>query len=525
MLFSAGFPASFRASFPASLFCLPFPFFLPACQQHPVEIRFEPHESSTQDRFFEKHGSSLKGFEQGASSNPMIVLYTKLDSWVGRYILSKQDDNSVVFESLLGVAEHWVKEFCSIVPRATPGDFKEVSDCGSQVKKFVHDSEGLVQIADKKVRPKSKAKAQAKQEEMNLSLYELNSKGEVTSALGRLLTAGFALGATVSLGDAQVWVVSGVSDNNVVLQNANPKASSTDDTLSIGASGFLKRAKLVQAKDCVVQHPSWPKGRTSKTPGVVESFVRARVWSALETLVCTLGGGVEDQVELHVKPRKLVRTKVSIPQGQLLLIPEATSIKVLDAKSLAASEPAPSGLWEVVVLDTPEKFASRVFLASGASDSVAPFWQVETAAVNEEPNMEVLWYKVSSLSGADPVESLPSAVPASGSPAEEEKAVASSTAKARSKAPGVKPKMPSGSPATEASGSQQASRKRLAAVLASGSLEVAFDRCVYMPVLVNCVALSAGCNLKMQAATAKAPPKVSLPKPISVLQVAKKAKI
>ena len=129
-------------------------------------MRFEPHESSTQDRFFEKHGSSLKGFEQGASSNPMVVLYTKLDSWVGRYILSKQGDNSVVFESPLGVAEHWVKEFCSIVPRATPGDFKEVSDCGSQVKRFAHDSAGLVQIADKKVRPKSKAKAQAKIQKM-----------------------------------------------------------------------------------------------------------------------------------------------------------------------------------------------------------------------------------------------------------------------------------------------------------------------------------------------------------------------
>ena len=46
--------------------------------------------------------ASLGDFQEGCKSNSMVVLFTKLDSWVGRYLLQKQEGIAVAFDSLRG---------------------------------------------------------------------------------------------------------------------------------------------------------------------------------------------------------------------------------------------------------------------------------------------------------------------------------------------------------------------------------------------------------------------------------------
>ena len=131
-------------------------------------------------------GLGQGAFKQGNRSNLAVVLFTKLDVWVGRYLLAKQGDNAVVFESLREVAEHWVKEFCTKVPGATPDAFRAAS--GSGTLDLVNDAEGTPMKASAQAKAKAGAK---KAKEVSLDLYEINSRGEITSALGRLLQAGF----------------------------------------------------------------------------------------------------------------------------------------------------------------------------------------------------------------------------------------------------------------------------------------------------------------------------------------------
>ena len=278
--------------------------------------------------------------------------------------------------------------------------------------------------------------------------------------------------------------------------------------------------------------------------------MRSRVWCAPEALLATTSSGVENQLDVFVKPRKMVKTKAPVLAGQLRLVPEPSAVKIVKVAELGANDPAPAGLWEVALTDPPSGFDSRVFLASGGSDSVSAFWHVEATTREEEANLTVLWYRVQSLQGADPLDSKPAALPyasAAGeeshasamaatlapSPERREEAVpsrADSFSKARPSLPpqAIVSKAPPASapPAASASPlppSEDASRKRVAMSAAMASSDAPFDRFVFVPVLGNTTALPAGTTLLVwQEAVASKPRKAA--RPISVAQLAKKAR-
>ena len=315
-----------------------------------------------------------------------------------------------------------------------------------------------------------------------------------------------------------------------------------ESALILSASSFLQNANHSGSGNILVQHPSWPAKRASRTTAVAESFVRGRVWCALESLVHRVGLGVENQVEVYVKPRKHVKTTTKFDQGRLMLIPEAATLKIFGKDALSPEHCAPSGLWEVVVEYPPAGFSSRMFLAGGGADAVSAFWYVEIVEKEEEANMQVVWFRVSSLSGSDPVSHDPRGMPAaSGStaPAPAPAAAASGASTDRpdearatiafSKATGgaitlTAPALSTPPPkaaAPRASG-EGASRKRLASLALVGASDEPFDRVVYIPVFVNKEALAEGAELKVLWAFEKAQPKAA--KAISVVQLAKRAK-
>ena len=316
-----------------------------------------------------------------------------------------------------------------------------------------------------------------------------------------------------------------------------------DSSMVLAASSFLTNATHCSAGNILVKHPSWPAKRASGTSAVTEAFVRGRVWCALEALVHRVGLGVDTMVELYTRPRKLVKTTISIAQGRLVLVPEATSLKILDKDALSPESSAPSGLWEVVVENPPAGFGSRVFLAGGGNDSVSAFWSVEMVDKEEEANMEVLWYQVSSLSGADPVSDDPRGMLVSSGRAASIESQPAAPTEVFSKAAGfglvpttvfskasgtalpkaaLTPKAaPPKARAPPASGGPT-ERKRLASLVLAGASDEPFDRKVFIPVFVNKVALAEGAEIKVLGSAEKAPPKI--PKAISVVQLAKRAK-
>ena len=57
------------------------------------------------------------------------------------------------------------------------------------------------------------------------------------------------------------------------------------------------------------------------------------------------------------------------------LVPEPTTVKTMNDETVRSK--GITGLVEVVVLNKPEGFASRVFVGARGGDSISPFWCVE----------------------------------------------------------------------------------------------------------------------------------------------------
>ena len=435
--------------------------------------------------------------QEDASGNAAVVLYTKLDVWIGRYVLGKQV-GQCSFDSMQDLASAWAAEFASAV--LPPG-----SAALWTAKELMPTDEPASSSADdQKKKKKGQAKGKAKQEVVSLELYEMNTDGEVTSALGRLLNAGFALGSTVSIGGDEVWVVSNVGGENVVLTALCKDAEAGEGaSQTVSASSFLKTAKQVQTRDMVVKHPAWPQLRASQLQSTKENIVRGRVWAAMECLMAAVDGEVEEQLQVYCKPKKSVSTRVAIETGKLRLAPEPTSVKIHGASCISSDEDQPPGLVEVTLTKSPLDLSKhRVFLASSGGDvAVAPYWCVEHVAHEDDANMTLIWYQVSSVTGIDLSDY-------------QGREVSRATAAPTHGPAGATPKMaPKPGP-----------RKRLAEVLtAIPGEQSAWAHEVTVPVMVNKMALPVGAALKIAVTSRKAPTKSS--KSISVAALAKKQKV
>ena len=315
-------------------------------------------------------------------------------------------------------------------------------------------------------------------------------------------------------------MISNVGGENVVLTAVGKEAEVGEGaSQTASASSFLKVAKQVQTRDLVVKHPAWPASRASRSQSAKENIVRGRVWAAMECLMAAMEGEVEKTLQIYCKPKKSVSTQVVVHAGMLRLAPEPTSVKILEASLLSADEEQPPGLVEVTLTKSPlDPAQHRVFLASSGGDSaVSPFWCVEHVTSEDDANMTLVWYKVSSVAGIDPSDnqgkdaSRAKAAPATSSGQD----IPGATPKSAPKP--AQPRAPTPAPAA------QAERKRLAAVLAAiPGEQSAWAHEVTVPVMVNTMALPAGTALKIFAPR-KAQAKSS--KSMSVTALAKKQKV
>ena len=113
---------------------------------------------------------------------------------MARYLLQKQKDSLVVFTSMKEIASVFVSELRAAVDVDSQSAFAAVLDV---VEPPLPEKHQATTVAQAKSKAKAQAKAQA--EAGHLPLYDLNSRGEVISGVGRLHALGFDLGSTVVL--------------------------------------------------------------------------------------------------------------------------------------------------------------------------------------------------------------------------------------------------------------------------------------------------------------------------------------
>ena len=142
--------------------------------------------------------------------------------------------------------------------------------------------------------------------------------------------------------------------------------------------------------------------RLASASSFLESFLKARVVFAVETLVASAGMAVKDQVYLTVKPSRSVFANKDLAAGELVLLPEACQVRL--AKDEEAEDLSEKGsVVEVFDESAVGPLECRIFLVSqGHAEAVCPFWCIEHASVLEETNLVQILYKVQVVGGCDP---------------------------------------------------------------------------------------------------------------------------
>ena len=421
--------------------------------------------------------------------NQLNICFARLDILVGRHILGKKVDRNEELDSLKKIGMEFVVDFRQAVPSAV---FDDKTLAGFIVEtEPERDDKPSAKASSKPSQAKAKGKAQA-----GLSLYELDASGKA-AGVGRLRAKGFDLGAhvgfasdTLGFSQDEIFAIKSVSATTVELQDA----CDSSKVRPIAIDEFLRSASHAKASDKKVKHSLWPASRACLSVAAGETFMRARVFHALEVLCRALGDRVCEQVDVFVKPSRSVVSKLDIPKGHLVLAPDTVKIAVV-----ALGETIPAGHLEVIVSTPPVGFKGTPCLVPAASgEGVAPYAFVDLTTDAASCNMTLMYYKVQLIGGADPV-------------ASSRNSIAQSCSGAISKATGAPP-----------ASSAPVLAHALAREVAQASADVSISSAVYLPVLVNSIPLRQGDLLK---ALRDAAPQKRPPAPIMVSAVAKKAKL
>ena len=149
-------------------------------------------------------------------------------------------------------------------------------------------------------------------------------------------------------------------------------------------------------------HPGWPAQRTSNHEKTKKANAESQALCALEVLTETMGYQLEELVDVFVQDRKVsVRAKKELQIGELVLVPETWSVKIL--KREANSLPL-EGTVEIFFNDEAGWENHRVLLTGQTnSDMVSPFWCLERTTDDREVSMITVLMRVQLCGGPDAV--------------------------------------------------------------------------------------------------------------------------
>ena len=352
-------------------------------------------------------------------SNDMIVHLATYDCLVGRYILGKQVGVKV-FASLADIATEFAKELLKLQPNldhASAMQSLRVVEGSAPGK----GSGGGASAAKAEVKPQNSvcarlrvAATKSPNKQQVVGLYELDAKGDCTTAIGQLRAKGWDLGFVLLLDGThagydkdEVFTISSVSETSVALSQAGPDGQKP--LLVLTCETFLQQARQVPAGRVVLQS-DWASKRVRSAKAFVEATVKARVLTALDTLSAGTCPDLENLVVIRIKPHRDVVAVKDLEIGQLVLVPETPRVNILEVAALKRGlEPgeqyheAPMPR-EVFLTGLPEWFkAHRVVLQpAGAADGACPYWSLEPAKNADEINLVEVLYCVQLCNGCDP---------------------------------------------------------------------------------------------------------------------------
>ena len=430
---------------------------------------------------------------------------------MARYLLQKQKESKEVFTSMNDIASLFVSELRAAVDTGSLSAFAAVLD---MVEPPLPEKLQANTVAQAKSQAKAQAKATAGG--THLPLYDLNSRGEVISGVGRLRALGFDFGSTVAFATALdgssgdcIFVITGVSvapeaiclDGSSLEEVHLRAVGGREQTARLPVERFLSDAKHASSGASLIKHPGWPQARTVNTDSAQRLFAQARVLFALEILSSLVGSNIEELVDIFLKPSRQVRAKKDLAIGELRAVPEALSVKFAEGTQAEAFQGRGSCAEAFLGGEMPGQGRKIFLCGSVSSESVCPYWCFERTAEASEVNLVQVYYAIQLVGGPDPSTETPQSIGAGSLVAQS----------------GTRPKA---SPAKAPE-----SIKRTVAALASGSSEAILkERYVYLPVLVNSEAVKAGTELKF----VKEPGTVLVKahaRAIGVPQLAKRAKL
>ena len=409
--------------------------------------------------------------------------------------MGKQEFQIKVFGDSISVCEQFVQSFLELnvvgASRDMFADFLGMKETNTPRMKEIQKV-----VSQKK--PASAKNAQ-------MPVYELNAKGEVTTAIGRLRNVGFDLGSIVTLDPpvqekpaSELWSIE-KAEEHVWLRSLDEPETFEEVSLR----RFLRDAKTATTGSRVVRSAGWPGARTFASAEFKRRAAEATVLSALEILVNCVGPGVEFLVDMLDKPRRVVKTKKCLGVGELVLVPETSVVKLQD------TDAKPSAHYVEAFCDETagwEEHRAMLFNNNSAT-AICPFWNVEATQHEADVNMVTVLFKVQLCGGPDAVSDTAADMT---SARELRRIAASSKAMAR--------------PKGDSSESTPRSQALRAIVSRELTAERTMEKNVWIPVLVNSKPLQAGVVLKCALAAAEEK-SAKEQKPIDVSTLTKKARL
>ena len=140
------------------------------------------------------------------------------------------------------------------------------------------------------------------------------------------------------------------------------------------------------ASDAQVRHEHWPASRMCHSAETSKNVAKATVLYGLDVLAKVVGDSICEQVDIFVKPKKKVVSKLDTPRGELVILPEG-NVRVLDE-----GEKIPPGYFEIVCQDSPPGLVPCV-VPSTSDTAVSPWCFVEPKQLASQANMVLMFFR------------------------------------------------------------------------------------------------------------------------------------
>lgn len=321
------------------------------------------------------------GVHQPWDSTRLCKCFARLDVSMARFLLGKQDRMRNKHDSVASVMKVFVLDL-----KATFAD----SDVAPFADLLPGADAGVASVADagQSERPKTAGPSEAK-----LVLYETTTAGVLVDPLARLRAKGMDIGRVVTKADTpegarpslfKIADVLTLADGRRQVRLAPFAEDAEMQELDLAA--FLDGWILGDPKDHHERIAAWDARRPANMTAAQTLLRRAHIQVGLGHLMKQGRTPTSQDLTLWCKPRKFATASVDFAVGELVLVPETTTIRTRERVD------RPGALLQRSVAEAEVGFAPadpkwQHFLQPPAQDMLSPFWHVTPTSDPGAANM------------------------------------------------------------------------------------------------------------------------------------------